>query len=62
VTELVSPGGTLLVVSHRPGAERATTAVTAGDLRALLPGFEVVREVPTMLASAESNLFELSRI
>ena len=61
VTELVVPGGVLLVVAHRPGTEVATTAVTRDDLCALLPAFEVARELPASLASSGANLFELAR-
>jgi len=61
ITGLVSPGGTLLVVAHQPGAERGTHPVTGDDLRVLLPAFQLVRAVPTTLAAAAAQLFELER-
>jgi SAM-dependent methyltransferase/3-polyprenyl-4-hydroxybenzoate decarboxylase len=61
VTGLVSPGGTLLVVAHEPGTLLGTTPVTADELCALLPEFVLVRAVPTMLAGAAAQLFELAR-
>lgn len=59
VTGLVSPGGTLLVVAHAPGAQLGTTPVTADELRALLPGFSLESAAPTTLAGAAAQLFEL---
>jgi 3-polyprenyl-4-hydroxybenzoate decarboxylase/SAM-dependent methyltransferase len=61
VTTLVAPGGALLIVAHAPGAELGTHPVTAGDLRALLPAFELVRAAPTELAGGAAQLFELIR-
>ena len=61
VTGLVSPAGALLIVAHQPGAQLGTTPVTADDLRALLPAFELVRAAPTMLAGAAAQLFALER-
>jgi SAM-dependent methyltransferase len=61
VTALVAPGGTLLVVAHQPGAELGTLPVTAEELRARLPGFDLVRALPTALAGAAATLFELTR-
>ena len=59
VTELVVPGGSLLVIAHQPGADLGTTAVSSDDLAALLPGFELVAAVPTTLSGGEARLFEL---
>jgi len=59
VTSLIAPGGVLLVVAHPPGAELGTIAVTADELRALLPDFELVGIAPTTLAGAPAQLFEL---
>jgi 3-polyprenyl-4-hydroxybenzoate decarboxylase/SAM-dependent methyltransferase len=61
VTGLVSPGGTLLVVAHQPGTELGTQPITADELCALLPAFELVRAVSTTLAGAAAQLFELAR-
>jgi len=61
VTGLVAPGGTLLVVAHEPGALLGTLPVAASELRAMLPAFELVRAVPTTLAGAAAQLFELER-
>jgi hypothetical protein len=61
VTGLVSPGGTLLVVAHQPGTELGTQPITADELCALLPAFELVRSVSTTLAGAAAQLFELAR-
>jgi SAM-dependent methyltransferase len=61
VTRLVPPGGALLVVAHEPGTALGTQPVTAGELRALLPAFELVRALPTALAGAAAQLFELER-
>ncbi|HEY0479279.1 MAG TPA: class I SAM-dependent methyltransferase, partial [Kofleriaceae bacterium] len=58
---LVAPGGTLLVVAHQPGGEVGTHPLTAGELCALLPAFELVRAAPTTLAGAAAQLFELTR-
>ena len=59
VTALVAAGGALLVVAHAPGAELGTHPVTAEELHALLPAFELVRAVPTALAGGPAQLFEL---
>jgi len=48
-------------VAHQPGAERGTHPVTGDDLRVLLPAFQLVRAVPTTLAAAAAQLFELER-
>lgn len=61
VAGLVVPGGSLLVVAHAPGNELGTHAVTADQLRELLPGFELVRVTPTQLSGAAALLFELQR-
>jgi 2-polyprenyl-3-methyl-5-hydroxy-6-metoxy-1,4-benzoquinol methylase/3-polyprenyl-4-hydroxybenzoate decarboxylase len=61
IAGLISAGGTLLVVAHDPEAVLGTLPVTAGDLRTLLPAFELVRAVPTTLAGAAAHLFELER-
>jgi len=61
VTACVAPGGTLLVIAHRPGAELATTAVTDDELRALLPAFAIARTTPVQLARRDATLFELQR-
>jgi SAM-dependent methyltransferase/3-polyprenyl-4-hydroxybenzoate decarboxylase len=60
-TRLVSPGGALLVVAHEPGAAGATHPVTAEELRALFPAFELARTAQTTLAGAAAQLFELER-
>jgi len=60
-TGLVAPGGTLLVVAHQPGTQLGTTPVTADELRALLPTYELVRTTPTTLAGAAAQLFDLER-
>jgi 3-polyprenyl-4-hydroxybenzoate decarboxylase len=61
VTDMVVPGGVLLVVAHQPGSELATTAITGDELRTLLPAFELARELPTSIASSGASLFELAR-
>ncbi|HEX3475643.1 MAG TPA: flavoprotein [Kofleriaceae bacterium] len=61
VAALVVPGGALLVVAHAPGAELGTHPVTAEELRARLPGFELVRTQATTLAGGAAHLFELTR-
>ena len=61
VTRLVTPGGTLLLVVHEPGAQLGTQPVTAGELRALLPAFDLVRTTPAALSGSSAQLFELSR-
>jgi 3-polyprenyl-4-hydroxybenzoate decarboxylase len=61
VDRLVAAGGALLVVAHPPGTELGTYAVTAADLQALFAGFEIVRSVPTTLAGATAEVFELQR-
>jgi phosphopantothenoylcysteine decarboxylase/phosphopantothenate--cysteine ligase len=61
VAPLIAPGGSLIVVAHAPGAERGTQAVTADELRALFPGFELVRTMTTALSGAAAQLFELQR-
>ncbi len=60
VTGLVAPGGALLVVAHQPGAALGTQPVTAGELGALFPAFELTSVVPTTLAGAAAQLFELA--
>jgi SAM-dependent methyltransferase len=61
VTALVAPGGTLWIVAHESGTA-GTQPVGASELRALLPAFELVRAVPTTLAGAAAQLFELARV
>jgi len=61
VTALTVAGGTLLVVAHEPGALLGTLPVTAGELRAVLPAFELVSAVPTTLAGVAAQLFALER-
>lgn len=61
VAALVAAGGTLLVAAHQPGAELGTHPVSSGDLRALLPSFELARATPMTLAGAPAQLFELTR-
>ena len=61
VTGLVAPGGALLVVAHEPGAALGTQPVTAAELGALFPAFALARAVPTTLAGAAAQLFELER-
>ena len=60
-TRLTAEGGTLLIVAHQPGTERATHPITSDDLRSLLPAFELVRESPTTLSRGEARLLELVR-
>lgn len=43
LTDRVAPGGALLLVSHRPGSELATTAVCEEALRTLLPAFDLIQ-------------------
>jgi hypothetical protein len=62
ITALVAPGGTLLAVAHAPGAELGTHPVTAEELRALLPTFELDRTTPTTLAGGAAQLFELRQL
>jgi SAM-dependent methyltransferase/3-polyprenyl-4-hydroxybenzoate decarboxylase len=57
----VAPGGSLLVVTHLPGGDLATTPVSDDDLRTLLPAFDLVRTRPVTLARAEARLVELVR-
>lgn len=61
VTGLIAAGGTLLVVAHQPGTALGTQPITADELCALLPAFELVRSVSTTLAGAAAQLFELAR-
>jgi SAM-dependent methyltransferase len=61
VTELTVPGGSLLVVAHQPGGELATNPLTAEDVSALLPAFELVNAVSTTLSHGDARLFELAR-
>jgi len=61
ITALVTLCGTLLVVAHQPGVELGTQPVTADELRALLPAFDLVRAMPTTVAGAAAQLFELVR-
>lgn len=51
-------GTTLLVVAHT-GKELATHPLTADDLAALFPRFQVVSATPTTLSGGAANLFEL---
>lgn len=53
-------GGTLLVVAHTAG-ELATHPITAAELAALLPGFEVAAVTPTTLSGGAAHLIELRR-
>jgi len=62
VTERVAPGGSLLVVAHKPGAELGTTPLSADDVRALLPAFELTSSAPTTLSHRDATLFELARL
>jgi 3-polyprenyl-4-hydroxybenzoate decarboxylase len=61
VAALVAPTGALLVAAHAPGAELGTHPVTADELRAMLPAFELVRTAPITLAGGRAQLFELIR-
>ncbi len=61
VTARIATGGSLLVVTHDPGVQLATTPATADDLRALLPAFELTASSPTTLSRAPATLFELAR-
>ncbi len=61
VTELVIAGGTLLLTAHQPGGALGTTPVTADDLAALLPGFELRSVLPCTLSRGDARLFELQR-
>jgi hypothetical protein len=61
VGELVTPGGELLLVAHRPGGERGTTAITEPELARVLPGFRLERAIPTQLAGGDANLYILKR-
>jgi len=61
LTELVTPGGSLLVVAHQPGGRLATTPVTREEIAALLPAFTLAREVPSTFANQPARLFELER-
>jgi hypothetical protein len=49
------------VVAHAPGAELGTHPFPAGELRAMLPGFELLRAAPTPLVGGAAQLFELTR-
>jgi len=60
ITARSAPGGTLLVVAHT-GNELATHPLTADELAALLPGFDVIAVTPTTLAGGVANLIELRR-
>ncbi len=57
ITTLVR--GTLLLIAHRPGGERGTTAIEPGDLAALLPAFALASMTPTTLSGGDAHLFEL---
>jgi SAM-dependent methyltransferase/3-polyprenyl-4-hydroxybenzoate decarboxylase len=61
VTNVIAPGGSLLLVAHEPGGELATTPVTDADVRGLLSSFELVRSVPSTLSNHGARLFELER-
>jgi 2-polyprenyl-3-methyl-5-hydroxy-6-metoxy-1,4-benzoquinol methylase len=61
VGELVAPGGELLVVAHRPGSERGTTAITEAELARVLPAFQLERAVATTLAGGDAQLYIMRR-
>jgi SAM-dependent methyltransferase len=61
VTDLVAPGGSLLLMAHRPGVDLATTPITDDDLRALLPAFVIAGTRPAQVARADATLFDLQR-
>jgi 2-polyprenyl-3-methyl-5-hydroxy-6-metoxy-1,4-benzoquinol methylase len=61
VTRLVAPRGALLVVAHEPGVALGTEPVTAAEICALFPAFELAGATPTRLAGAAAQLFELER-
>lgn len=61
VGALLRVGGGLLIAAHDAGGGAGTHPVTAEALQALLPGFELVRATPMVLASAPARLFELAR-
>ncbi len=58
VTARTAPGGTLLLVAHH-GPGLATHPIDEPELRALLPGFELVTVTPTSLSGGDARLFEL---
>ena len=58
---LIPIGGVLLIVAHHADTDLGTHPVSAEELRALLPVFDVVRATPTTLAGAPAQLFELTR-
>jgi hypothetical protein len=60
LTGMVSPGGALLIVAHDPPAT-GTQPIHPDDLRTPLPAFTLLRTVPTTLAGAAAQLFELER-
>jgi SAM-dependent methyltransferase len=59
--ELVAPGGALLLVAHRPGGERGTTAITEAELARVLPVFQLERVIPTTLAGGDAHLYVMRR-
>jgi 2-polyprenyl-3-methyl-5-hydroxy-6-metoxy-1,4-benzoquinol methylase len=61
ITARVAPGGTLLLVAHKPGAESATTPLADADVRSLLPAFTLTNASATCLARRDATLFELTR-
>jgi SAM-dependent methyltransferase len=61
VSDLVAPGGSLLLVAHRPGGERATSAITEAELATLLPAFRLERAVPTIIAGGDAQLYIMTR-
>jgi SAM-dependent methyltransferase len=61
VTQLVAPGGRLVVAAHRPGGERGTAGLHDTDVRALLPAFDLVAVTPLAFAGADAALYELER-
>lgn len=61
VSDLIAPGGSLLLVAHEPGGPLATHALTSDDVTALLPRFQLIATAPSTLAKAPARLFELQR-
>jgi SAM-dependent methyltransferase len=61
ITARVAPGGALLLVAHKPGAEYATTPLAETDVRSLLPAFTLTNASATSLARRDATLFELTR-
>jgi SAM-dependent methyltransferase/3-polyprenyl-4-hydroxybenzoate decarboxylase len=60
VSQLIAPGGRLLVVAHTARGARGTTPLDVAKLTALLPGFALVASEPIMLSGSDARLYTLA--